>query len=174
ARGFGYLYTRLILVKEMGKKILTLIGFFMLFGLSSCMEERNLYKDYASSNLVAKEIPLNHDDNNGGYGYPTLWDEVYIISTFESFEEYKFKLVYTEEFFEDKELLVFSVTCCSSDDMKFKDILLKEGKLYPIYTRRRIGKNEFVTEDFIVLPYFVELEKSDSYQAGEILFEYHK
>lgn len=158
----------------MGKKILTRIVIFMLFGLSSCMEETNLYKDYASSNLVAKAIPLNHDDDNGGYGYPSLWNKVYIISTYEFFEEYKFKLAYTKEFFEEKELMVFSVTCCSSDDMKFKDVLLKEGKLYPIYTRRRIGKDEFVTEDFIVLPYCVELEKSDSYQAGEILFEYHK
>ena len=156
----------------MRKIVIVLIGICLLFGLSSCIEDS--YQGYTSSNLVAKGIPLNYDEDEYYECPSSLWNKAEIISNYDAFVEYMFKLDYTEEFFLENELLVFSVTCCSSDNMKFKDVLIKEGKLYPIYTRRRIGKYEPVTEDFIVLAYYVELVKSDSYQVGEILFEYHK
>lgn len=158
----------------MRKIMLVFIGICLLLGLSSCKEDSYLNKGYASIDLDAKGIPLNYDGEDYYECPSSLWNKVEVISTYDTMLKYKFKLDYTEEFFEEKELLFFSATCCSSDNMKYKEILLKDDKLYPIYTRRKIGKNEPVTEDFIVLSYYVELEKSDSYQAGEILFEYHK
>ena len=69
-------------------------------------------------------------------------------------------------------MLVFIVQSCSSDQMEFVELREKEGVLYPLFEREKIGENDPVTEDIIISSYCVEISKKFEYKAGEIIYNY--
>ncbi len=148
------------------KKVVSLIlALIMLLScLTACGTDK--YKDYHATNMQARGF--------------ILWDEdlifetntVELITDYEKYSSYHFNLDYTEEFFENNNLLVFIVTSCSSDQMKYVELRDKDGLLYPLFERKKIGKNEPVTDDFILQSYCVEISKEFEYKAGEIIYNY--
>ncbi len=70
------------------------------------------------------------------------------------------------------DLLVFAVSCCSSDEMEFGEILENDGKLYSMFYRKKIGNNQPTTDDFIVIPCCAEISKKTGYDLGEIIYRY--
>ena len=70
------------------------------------------------------------------------------------------------------DLLVFVVKCCSSDEMEFNEILENEKKLYPLFYRKEIGSDQPITDNIIVMSYFVVISKETDYKIGEIFYRY--
>jgi len=101
--------------------------------------------------------------NNGG---------MILFEDYSTFAEYGLQLDFNEEFFETKNLLVFVTTACSSDDMEYQKIKVSDGKLYPHYLRNYIPEGDPVTDDFILLAYYAEIDKSADYEIGTIIYEY--
>ena len=99
-------------------------------------------------------------------------DTVELITDYETYSDYRFNLDYTKGFFENNNLLVFIVQSCSSDQMEFVELREKEGVLYPLFEREKIGENDPVTEDIIISSYCVEISKKFEYKAGEIIYNY--
>ena len=97
---------------------------------------------------------------------------VELITDYEKYISYQFNLDYTEEFFENNNLLVFIVTSCSSDQMEYVELRNKDGLLCPLFERKKIGENEPVTGDIIEHSYCVEISKEFEYKAGEIIYNY--
>ncbi|MDE5855505.1 MAG: hypothetical protein K2H06_00495 [Anaeroplasmataceae bacterium] len=149
-----------------------LIGFILILGLASCIEQEP-FKDYVSTNIVTEWIDFEDADK---YVHFDSFSETKtdIISTYEDFKKYDFAFELEEGLFETKEVFIFSATYCSTDRMGFIEILLKEGKLYPLYKRKKIGRNEPRTDDFRISAHYVLLDKEDHYEAGNILFDYFK
>lgn len=153
-------------MKKIINKILSVLLFSSLaVNITSCTPDP--YKDYVATGLEAKKFMWNYDEKNS-FGY----NRSEIFSDYQEYSVYNFDLAYTKNYFENNDLLVFVVSCCSSDEMAFQEILKDNGKLYPLFLRKEIGVNEPVTSDFIVLSYYVELAKSENYQAGEIIYEF--
>ena len=48
----------------------------------------------------------------------------------------------------------------------------KDGVLYPLFERAKIGENDPITEDIIISSYCVEISKELEYKAGEIIYNY--
>ena len=136
--------------------------------LGAC-EQTDPYADYQSTDLQAKAFSLDFE-NYDLFGY----DKMQIITDYETYESYQFGINYAEEYFEENNLLVFVVSSCSSDGMVFQEVLEYDGKLYPCFLRNQIGKNEPVTEDFILYSACVELPKDSEYTKGEIIFKYRE
>ena len=140
-----------------------------IFAFSACTDP---YKDYVASGLEAKGIPVNYEDeylasyDKFGYGKAETFID------YESYAVYNFNLDYTESYFELNNLIVFVVCCCSSDEMEFGEILENDGKLYPMFYRKKIGYGQAVTTDFIVMSYCVEITKESEYKVGEIIYRY--
>ena len=108
-------------------------------------------------------------------GYEDLSFEtntVELITDYATYSAYQFNLDYTEGFFENNNLLVFIVQSCSSDQMEFVELREKDGVLYPLFERAKIGENDPVTEDIIISSYCVEISKELEYKAGEIIYNY--
>ena len=149
------------------KKVVSLILTVVM--LLSCVTAcgTGKYKDYHATDMQAKEfmqdyeVLMNFKSNT-----------VELITDYEKYTSYQFDLDYTEEFFANNNLLVFIVTSCSSDQMKYVEIRNKDGLLYPLFERKKIGENDLVTEDFIVHSYCVEISKEFEYKAGEIIYNY--
>ena len=99
-------------------------------------------------------------------------DTVELITDYETYSAYQFDLDYTEGFFENNNLLVFIVQSCSSDQMEYVELREKDGVLYPLFERAKIGENDPVTEDIIISSYCVEISKELEYKAGEITYNY--
>lgn len=97
--------------------ILLLIFLCSMFVFSACKAEP--YKDYASTGLEAKRIPFNYEDDylkpydKFGYG------KAEIFTDYDSYSAYNFNLDYTKSYFESNDLLVFVISCCSSDETEF-------------------------------------------------------
>ena len=150
-------------MKKVVSLILTVVMLLSCF--TACGTDK--YKDYHATDMQAKEfmqdyeVLMNFKSNT-----------VELITDYEKYSSYRFNLDYTEEFFENNNLLVFIVTSCSSDQMKYVEIRNKDGLLYPLFERKKIGENEPVTEDFIVHSYCVEISKEFEYKAGEIIYNY--
>lgn len=117
--------------------------------------------------LAVKEFNADFD-NYDLFGY----NKSYIFTNYTGYAACQFSLDYTETYFENNNLLVFVASACSSDQMNFKELKVENGTLYPYFSRKYIGENETVTDDFILLSYCVELPKSINYQAGEIIYEF--
>lgn len=132
--------------------------------LTACGIDR--YKDYRATDMQAKGFMQGDEE----LIFET--NTVELITDYEKYSSYHFNLDYTEEFFENNNLLVFIVTSCSSDQMKYVEIRNKDGLLYPLFTRKKIGENEPVTDDFIVHSYCAEISKEFEYNAGEIIYNY--
>ena len=155
-------------MKKLSKIIcaLFLVGSIMVI-FASCAE--NPYKDYISSGLKAKAVPLGFDENESlVLSLPK--EQAKIFVDYESYAAYALPLDYTEEFFVKNNLLIFTSVACSSDEMQFLDILTHDGKLYPCYSRVKISSG--LTEDIIYFPYYAELAKSDDYKLGEVIYKY--
>ena len=136
----------------------------LLFCLTACGTDK--YKDYHATNMEAKTFTTYYDD----LIFET--DTVELIADYATYSAYQFNLDYTEGFFENNNLLVFIVQSCSSDQMKYVELRDKDGLLYPLFERKKIGKNEPVTDDFILHSYCVEISKEFEYKAGEIIYNY--
>ncbi len=130
------------------------------------------YKDYVSSGLEVKSMDLNDEEFLGVDFLKIAENKVGRITTYESYAKYTPKLGYTESFFKLNDLIVFAVTCCSSDEMEFAEILKNDGKLYPLFYRKDIKPNQTVTTDIITMAYYVEIPKESEYKAGEIIYRY--
>ena len=136
----------------------------LLFCLSACGTDK--YKDYQATNMQAKTFSTEYDN------LIFEADTVELIADYEIYSAYQFNLDYTESFFENNNLLVFIVQSCSSDQMEFVELREKEGVLYPLFEREKIGENDPVTEDIIISSYCVEISKKFEYKAGEIIYNY--
>lgn len=148
------------------KKVVSLI--LALITLLSCLTAcgTDKYKDYHATNMQARRFTTGDED----LIFET--NTVELITDYEKYSSYRFNLDYTEGFFENNNLLVFIVTSCSSDQMKYVELRDKDGLLYPLFERKKIGKNESVTADIIIYSYCVEISKGFEYKAGEIIYNY--
>ncbi len=136
----------------------------LLFCFTAC--ETDKYKDYHATNMEAKTFTTYYDD----LIFET--NTVELITDYETYSAYQFNLDYTEGFFENNNLLVFIVQSCSSDQMEYVELREKDGVLYPLFERAKIGENDPVTEDIIVSSYCVEISKELEYKAGEIIYNF--
>ena len=136
----------------------------LLLCLTACGTDK--YKDYHATNMEAKTFTTYYDD----LIFET--DTVELIADYETYSAYQFNLDYTEGFFENNSLLVFIVQSCSSDQMEYVELRVKDGVLYPLFERAKIGENDPVTEDIIISSYCVEISKKFEYKAGEIIYNY--
>ncbi|MBR2969285.1 MAG: hypothetical protein IKC36_05530 [Clostridia bacterium] len=136
----------------------------LLFCMTAC--ETDKYKDYHATNMEAKTFTTYYDD----LIFET--NTVELITDYETYSAYQFDLDYTEGFFENNNLLVFIVQSCSSDQMKYVELREKDGVLYSLFERAKIGENDPVTEDIIISSYCVEISKELEYKAGEIIYNY--
>lgn len=136
----------------------------LLFCLTACKTDK--YKDYHATNMEAKTFTTYYDDLVFETG------TVELITDYETYSAYRFNLDYTEGFFENNNLLVFIVQSCSSDEMEFDELREKDGVLYPLLERKKLGANDPVTEDIIISSYCVEISKDLEYKAGEIIYNY--
>ena len=149
----------------MKKKIaLILVLITLLSCLTACGTDK--YKDYHATNMQAISFLTGDDESS------FKMNTVELITDYEKYSSYRFNLDYTEEFFENNNLLMFVVSSCSSDQMKYIELREKDGLLYPLFERKKIGKNEPVTEDFIISAHCVEISKEFEYKAGEIIYNY--
>ncbi|MGN1103688.1 MAG: hypothetical protein ACI4QI_02315 [Candidatus Coproplasma sp.] len=152
-----------------GKRIL--IGLLILISctlaLSACTNasDDDPYKDYTPSGLEANILPVDYENFTERSGIELFYD-------YDSYADQNFELSYEMSYFETNYLLVFTVTCCSSDAMEFREILEYEKKLYPLFYRAEIGSDQSVTGDIIVMSYYVEISKESGYEIGEIIFRY--
>ena len=136
----------------------------LLFCLTACGTDK--YKDYHATNMEVKTFSTEYDN----LIFET--DTVELITDYETYSAYQFNLDYTEGFFENNNLLVFIVQSCSSDQMEYVELKEKDGVLYPLFERAKIGENDPVTEDVIISSYCVEISKGLEYKAGKIIYNY--
>lgn len=151
------------------KKTFSLVLFLIVFStllISMTACEADKYKDYNATNMQADTFSIENND----LVFET--NTVELITDYETYLAYQFNLDYTESFFENNNLLVFIVQSCSSDKMKFVEIREKDGILYPLFERKKLGVNDPVTEDIIISSYCVEISKELEYKAGEIIYNY--
>ncbi len=165
-------------MKKLSKIICTsfLVGSIMVI-FAACTDDivGDPYKDYVAAGIQANGIP--HDTAEDyekmiSFTAEFTAEKAKIFTDYESYAAYNFPLNYTEGFFEKNNLLIFWTLSCSSDGMQFYDILLYENKLYPCYSRVKINPGDAVTDDIICMPYYVELNKSNSYQFGEVIYKF--
>ena len=145
--------------------ILILLLLSIVFIVSAC----DPYKNYTASGLEAKSIEIDYETENGFIGE----NRVELISDYDSYAAYNFKLDYSKTYFELNNLLVFSVRGCSSDEIEFVEILEKDGTIYPLFSRNKILDGQAVTDDIILMSYCVELSKETEYKIGEIIYRYN-
>lgn len=143
------------------------IGFSVLLTFTGCAQDP--YREYASSGLEVKELPFDYKEENS---YTFGFNKAEIFTDHQGYLKYGFSLDYTANYFQSNNLLVVVVSCCSSDEMEFSEILQKDGKLYPAFYRKKIKAGEPVTEDFIVLSFCAEIPKGEGYSLGEIIYKY--
>ena len=148
------------------KKTLSLVLALITFLLCLTACETDKYKDYHATNMEAKTFTTYYDD--------LIFEinTVELITDYETYSTYQFNLDYTEGFFENNSLLVFIVQSCSSDQMEYVELREKDGVLYPLFERAKIGENDPVTEDVIISSYCVEISKGLEYKAGKIIYNY--
>ena len=156
------MYKEVNTIKKTLSLVLALIT--LLFCLTACGTDK--YKDYHATNMEVKTFSTEYDN----LIFET--DTVELITDYETYSAYQFNLDYTEGFFENNNLLVFIVQSCSSDQMEYVELREKDGVLYPLFERAKIGENDPVTEDIIISSYCVEISKELEYKAGEIIYNY--
>ena len=135
----------------------------VLVSLAAC--KMDAYKDYQVTNMRAREFTQYED-----LTFKT--NTVELITDYEKYSSYHLSLDYNEEFFKNNNLLVFNVASCSSDQMEYVELRDKDGTLFPLFERKKIGENDPVTDDYILRFYCVELSKELEYKAGKIIYNY--
>lgn len=134
---------------------------------SACSEEP--YKDYVASGLEPKTKVATYNEKHSA-----LWNSENELNLLTSYSAYKhfdidLDLGYTKAYFEYNSLLIFLRTGCSSDNLKFVDVLENDGKLYPILECNENGPNDPITDDIIHYIFYVEIPNSSNYTIGEII-----
>ncbi len=133
----------------------------------------NPYRDYEVSGFEAPKMTFNYQNEDV---YTSGFDKIKLFTDYQNYSsyhfEYNFDIDYNKKFFETNNLLIIVVSCNSSDNMMLKDVLINDGKLYPLFDRNKIKDGDPVAEDFIVLAYYVEIPESDNYNVGEIIYNY--
>lgn len=152
-------------VKKLLIPLLLLIS--CIFAFSACADDP--YKDYKASGIEVKNIPYTYNDYTS-FGY----NKIELITDYKSYTAYNFNLDYTAAYFELNNLIVFAVSCCSSDEMEFGKIVENDGILYPMFYRKKIDNDQPVTDDFIIIPCCAEISKESGYKIGEIIYRYKK
>lgn len=151
------------------KKIKSIISLLLLvsciFAFTACTGDP--YKAYKSSGLEVKSLPYGNEEV-----YIFGYNKIELITDYESYADYRFNLAYTQTFFKSNNLIVFAVSCCSSDEMEFGEILENNGKLYPMFYRKKIADDQPTTDDFIIIPCYAEISKESVYKIGEIIYRY--
>ncbi len=148
------------------KKVVSLI--LIIITILSCLTACGTDKQegYHSTDMQARSFAPGEGRKNFQI------NTVELITDYEKYSSYHFNLDYTEEFFENNGLLVFIVYSCSSDQMKYIEICEKDGFLYPLFERKKLGENDPATRDIIMSSYYVEVSKEFGYKAGEIIYNY--
>lgn len=127
------------------------------------------YKNYSSSGIITAPFPYAHpEEDASAFGY----DRAELFTDYESFAAEELPLDFIEDDFEHDNLLVFTVHCCSSDEMEFGQLLISGGKIYPLFYRNYIPDGAPVTDDFIVLAYYSLIPKISGYTFGKVIFRY--
>jgi hypothetical protein len=146
------------------RKVLSLIlvAITFLFCLTACKTDK--YKDYHATDMQAKSFTPS------GLFFKT--NTIELTTDYKKYSSYHFNLDYTEGFFENNSLLVFIVMSCSSDRMEYVEIREKDGVLYPLFERKKLGEKDPVTQDIIYHSYCVEIPKEVEYKAGEVIYNY--
>lgn len=142
-------------------------GFFVFSACANDSYQQDTYKNYKSSELEVKGISVD-EEALFSFGY----NRMELISDYQSYIAYSFHLGYTESYFESNDLLIFVVECCTSDQMTFDEILENEKQLYPLFSRKKIDRNQVVTSDSIIMSYCSEVTKKTEYKIGEIIYRY--
>ena len=147
------------------KKIISMLLLLSgVFTISACTNDStDPYKNYTASGYEVKCIQIDYENDNCSFGY----DRVELLSDYKSYAAYNFNFDYTESYFELNNLLVFVVTCRSSDGMEFIEILKKDNTIYPLFEVNEIGEDEPVTDDIIVMLYCVEIPKTTECEIGD-------
>lgn len=151
------------------RKILVLfVGICMMLFSISCSNDP--YNEYNSTSIEVKQIPysLIVADSMTSFGD----ERCMIFKNYTSYSEYEFSMEYPESFFEANDLLLFVTNCCSTDEMSFSEVLENNDILYPLFYRKNLKPGQPVTDDFIILAYYAEIEKSLNYEGGTILYRY--
>lgn len=152
-----------ILKKLLLPLMISICCFTVIF--SACTEDP--YKDYVSSGLEPKTKIDNSEEPDLDKWFSDM--ELHLFTAYSEYYSFDIDLGYTEGYFEHNSLLIFLREDNSSDNVKFVDILERDGKLYPVLERNYIGPDEPVTEDIILYVFYVEILDSGNYTIGEVI-----
>jgi hypothetical protein len=157
-------------MKKLAKMIPLLLCFMFPLTLAACNDPDS---GYIASGLEVKAIPYDYEDDDESF-YKVMVENkgIILFQKYDDYFNYHFKLDYTEAYFEENDLLVFVVSCCSSDNMEFSDLLLDDNQLCPLFLSDDIPEGSAVTTDYIEMRYLVEIAKSNNYTEGKILHKY--
>ena len=111
---------------------------------------------------------------NNGYGNDyKKWktDKVDLINSYASYVTYDIDMVLTEDYFETNDLLLLLKTGCSTDNLEFSRVLVKDNALYPVILINPYGNNDYYTTDIIYYVFYAEVPKTNNYKAGEIIMK---
>lgn len=143
---------------------LTLILFSIIF--TSCTKDP--YKDYVTSGLEPMTKVCDYSNEKS-----ELWsnnaNKILIFNDYKDYNNFGIDLGYTEGFFEQNSLMLLLDSTNSSDNDKFVDVLVNEGKLCPVVEYNYIKEDDPVTDDIILYIFYSEFKTSDNYTAGEII-----
>jgi len=137
---------------------------------SACTDEQaDPYKDYVSSGLVPKTKVDEYSEHN--FAVWNSENELKLLTSYSEYENFDvyLNLGYTTAYFELNSLLVFLRTGCSSDNIRFVDVLEDDGKLYPVLESNKFGTDDAVTSDIIYYVFYVEIPNNENYTIGEII-----
>ena len=132
---------------------------------SACAEDP--YKGYVSSELEPKTKIDHSEEYDRNKWYFDM--ELHLFTTYSQYNEFDIDLGYTEGYFEHNFLLIFLRTGNSSSNIKFVDVLERDGKLCPVLESNYIGPDEPVTDDVIYYVFYVEIPNSVNYIIGEVI-----
>ena len=140
--------------------------------LQNDQSQNDPYEGYTASGIEAKLVSWEQfEDPEIFEGFlQETQNGVVIFRDFETYAAADLPLDRNEGFFAENDLMVFCAQACSSDNMKYSDIMAHEGKLYPCFLRDHISSGAPVTDDVLFLPYVASLRKSDGFEAGEVIF----
>ncbi len=157
-------------MKRMIRSVVAVMGCVLFLCVTACANDP--YKGYTASGIEATKVAeeqIGDPEIFEGFLQETQ-NGVVIFRDFETYAAADLPLDRNEGFFAENDLMVFCARAGSSDNMKYSDIMTHEGKLYPCFLRDHISSGAGVSEDILFLPYVAELKKSDSFEAGEVIF----
>lgn len=156
-------------MKKISSALMLLLacGFAVIFASCTADPYADPYKDYVSSEIEPKTKigPLTIDDER--WYAPEQKTEVF--TSYSDFINFGADLGYTEAYFENNRLLLFLRTGCSTDNLKFVDILEQGGVLCPVLEINPYRKGDPVSEDIIFYIFYAEIPADGNYTIGEVI-----